>query len=95
MRCHICNKALSEAEILVAPDGTSFEPCATCLDVIFDAAYSDGFHKEDPLDDPELNEDGFDGLEFGTGAVETLDPGAHLSFFDQSDTGFQGDYSDE
>lgn len=79
MRCHICDKAMSEKEIQVSPDGVTYEPCATCMDVIIDAAYSDGFTKEDPLDDPELQE------AFGDGAVETLDIETYRSVFDHCD----------
>lgn len=47
-----------------------------------DAAYCDGFVKEDPLDDPEL-QDGF-----GNGSVEVLDPDSYRSTFDHCDPGF-------
>ena len=58
MRCHICDKALSEAEIQVTPDGKGFEPCSQCMEVILDAAYSDGFVRPDDLDEVEtLDED--------------------------------------
>lgn len=78
MRCHICDKALSETEITQLPD-RSFDCCAVCLEVAMDAAYCDGFVKEDPLDDPELEE------QFGNGAAEILDPGTYRSTFDHGD----------
>lgn len=42
MRCHICDKALTEAEIQINPD-KKFECCSICLEVALDAAYCDGF----------------------------------------------------
>lgn len=51
-----------------------------------DAAYCDGFVKEDPLDDPELEE------QFGNGAAEILDPDTYRSTFDHSDYGDGDDY---
>lgn len=47
MKCDICDKELSEKEISYNEDIETFEPCSTCLDVIMDAAYSDGFLTED------------------------------------------------
>jgi hypothetical protein len=47
MRCHICDKALTEAEIQLTPDKKGFEPCAVCMEIALDAAYSDGFVAED------------------------------------------------
>ena len=83
MRCHICDKALSEAEIQVTPDNKGFEPCAICTEIAMDAAYCDGFVREEPLDDPELN------TSFGNGAVEVLDADTFRSGVDQYDLGFQ------
>lgn len=51
-----------------------------------DAAYCDGFVKEDPLDDPELEE------QFGSGATETLDPDTYRSTFDHGDYRDGDDY---
>lgn len=79
MRCNICDKALTEAEIQVTPDNKSYEPCAFCFEIAMDAAYSDGFVKEDPLDDPELD------YIYGSGAVDTLDLDTHHSFVDSGD----------
>lgn len=42
MRCHICDVELSETEIQQDEEG-KWEPCKTCLDIVFDTAYSDGF----------------------------------------------------
>ena len=56
MRCHICDKTLSDAEIQLAPDKT-YEPCAPCMEIILDAAYSDGFIRPDDLDAVEILDD--------------------------------------
>lgn len=42
MRCHICDNELSEQEIQQGPD-KKWEPCKTCLDVIFDTAFTGQF----------------------------------------------------
>lgn len=47
MRCHICDRVLSDKEVVWNNDTKAFEPCGTCLDIALDAAYSDGFHTED------------------------------------------------
>lgn len=67
MRCHVCDKTLTEAEIIPLPKGHGYEPCSVCLEIALDAAYSNGFVREDPLDDPYLED------EYGSGEVETLD----------------------
>lgn len=67
MRCHICDKTLTDVEIQRTPDNESFEPCSVCMEIIMDTAYCDGFVREEPLDEPELED------EFGAGAVEILD----------------------
>ena len=85
MRCHICDKALSEAEIQLTPDGKEFEPCSVCMEVIMETAYCDGFVREEPLDDPELDD------LYGSGSVEVLDPDTYRSAFDHCDPGFQKD----
>lgn len=66
MRCHICDKVLTEAEIQPMPDKKGYEPCSVCLEIALDTAYSDGFVREEPLDDPELQ------LLFGDGTVPIL-----------------------
>lgn len=50
MKCNICDKDLSEKEIVWSKDLDTFEPCGTCLDVAFDAAFSDGFSRPDEDD---------------------------------------------
>ncbi len=67
MRCNICDKPLSEGEIIYIKDDKSFEPCGTCLDVALEAAYSGDFHREEPLEDAELE------ALYGSGIVELLD----------------------
>lgn len=69
MRCRICDKALSDAEIQTAPDGSS-EPCTPCMEIVLDAAYSDGFVRPDDLADE----------------VETLDDETFMSELDELDT---------
>lgn len=41
-RCYICNSELSEQEIQF-DEQVKLEPCTTCLTIIKDAAYCDGF----------------------------------------------------
>ena len=47
MHCNICDKQLGEKEISWNDDLGTYEPCVTCLEVIMEAAYSDGFDTED------------------------------------------------
>lgn len=84
MRCYICDKALTDVEIQMSPDGHSYEPCGICMEIALDAAYSDGVVIEESLDDPDLNN------QFGSGAVETLDPTSFVSSFDEA-SGFRPD----
>jgi hypothetical protein len=59
MRCHICDRSMSDKEIQVAECDRLYEPCSTCLEIALEAAYSAGFNTEDDeyvlLD--EFNED--------------------------------------
>lgn len=57
MRCYICDKSLTEAEIQLTPDKKGFEPCSVCLEVAMDAAYSDGFVRPDEADEVPIIED--------------------------------------
>ena len=82
MRCHICDKSLTETEIQVSPSGKGYEPCAPCMEIILDAAYSDGFVKEEPLEDIEVEDDGI---------VDTLDLDEYRSTFDHCDPGYSSD----
>lgn len=66
MRCHVCDKAISEAEIQVTPDGKGYEPCSICMEIALDAAYCDGFVRSDDLDEIEV----LDGDTFVTEADE-------------------------
>lgn len=47
MKCNICNKDMSDKEIVYSDDLKTYEPCTTCLDIAMDAAYSQGFLTED------------------------------------------------
>ena len=47
---------MSSSEIQLAPDKT-IEPCSVCMEIILEAAYSDGFIRPDDLDDVEILDD--------------------------------------
>lgn len=47
MKCHICDKTLTEAEVIPSPSGKGYEPCSVCMEIILDAAYSDGFARDE------------------------------------------------
>lgn len=46
-RCYICDNELTEQEIQLNAcnfnEGPKLEPCTSCLEIIMDAAYCDGF----------------------------------------------------
>lgn len=69
MRCNICDRQLTEKEISWNKEIEAFEPCTVCLDVINDAAYSDGFQNIDDdsntiLVGEESNDDMIDTIPF-------------------------------
>ena len=66
MRCHICDKQLSDQEISFNPETRQFEPCTECLTSALDAAYSDGFKPSADVE-KQLEE------RYGTGESELLD----------------------
>lgn len=83
MHCHICDRLLSDAEIILNRDSGEYEPCSTCLEVIYDAAYSGGFSPDgQPLDLPE---------DVGTGAVPTLEPEYDEEVTPPCDVAYHGD----
>lgn len=47
MRCHICDKSLSEKETIYNKDLQAYEPCTVCLDIAMDAAYCDGVQRDE------------------------------------------------
>lgn len=47
MRCHICDKALTEAEGQFNKELNEREPCSVCLEIALDAAYSGGFSHDE------------------------------------------------
>lgn len=47
IKCHICDKDLTDKEVQYNKDLKCWEPCMNCWDVILDAAYSDGFQYDD------------------------------------------------
>jgi len=61
MKCHICDKELSEKEIVFNEELDGYEPCPECLDIIYEAAYGSGFDPDDDnvtvieADEPTLN----------------------------------------
>lgn len=46
MHCHICDAELSEKEIVWNEELDGYEPCSVCLEIIYDAAFSDGFSRD-------------------------------------------------
>ena len=62
MRCHICDKALTDAEVQFIPETKGFECCSICLEAAMDAAYCDGYVRPDDAENP------------GFGEVEVLEP---------------------
>jgi len=88
MRCYICDKSMTEAEIQLLPGTLKLDCCATCMEVVMETAYSDGFIKEEPLE-REIED------EFGNGVVETLDPSVLFEEFGDSGDIFTPNYEDE
>lgn len=73
MRCNICDKALSDTEVVFNKGLNDYEPCSTCLEIAMDAAFSQGYHRPDDEIAVEI------GDEFGDGIVETLDTDVGVS----------------
>lgn len=46
MHCYICDRQLSDAEIIWNSDYKQWEPCGECLEISLDAAFSGGFNPE-------------------------------------------------
>lgn len=42
MRCAICDRQLTDKEVVFNKDLQAYEPCTVCLDIAMDAAYCDG-----------------------------------------------------
>jgi len=58
MKCHICDRDLSDKETIYNEDLQAYEPCTTCLDIALDAAYCNGFsieHDEIPTLDADFD----------------------------------------
>ena len=70
MRCRICDKVLTEAEIIPSPDGKGYEPCSVCMEIILDAAYSDGFARDE--DEVEYLDDGEHRTTFDPDLIDPL-----------------------
>ncbi len=62
MRCHVCDRVLTDKEIVYNTDIPAFEPCNVCLDVIMETAYSDGFKKEEGYEEIPILDGGADDL---------------------------------
>jgi hypothetical protein len=62
-----------------------YEPCATCLEIALDAAYSGGFSPDDEEIEEEI------GDAFGDGTAPILDVESYRSVFDHSDAGSLAD----
>lgn len=54
MRCYICDNELSENEIQL-DENLKSEPCTSCMKVIMDTAYTDGFEPKDPEEHPHIH----------------------------------------
>ena len=50
MRCNCCDRTLSEQEIHFNEELNAWEMCVTCLEISLDAAYSQGFSRDDDAD---------------------------------------------
>jgi hypothetical protein len=63
MRCHICDKTLSEKEVTFNRDTKEWEPCSTCLGIAMDAAFPGGVKDDivegDILEDEDDNVDSY------------------------------------
>lgn len=47
MHCHICDKLLTDKEIVYDKETQEFEPCRVCMEIILDAAYVRDYLEED------------------------------------------------
>lgn len=47
MKCNICDKDMTDKEVVFNTDLDSYEPCTVCLDIALDAAFSQGFSIEE------------------------------------------------
>lgn len=60
MRCNCCDKQLGDKEVQWNNDLQTWEMCSTCLDIAYDAAFSDGFQNDDDYDTILVGEESFD-----------------------------------
>lgn len=77
MRCNVCDKILSESEVVFNKELGKWEICGTCLDIALEAAFSGDFKQ----DDGELT--------YLPPDVETLDPDVNVSYYDTTDTRYR------
>lgn len=47
MHCNCCDRELDDKEIIFNEEIGTWEMCSSCLSISMDAAYCDGFKKED------------------------------------------------
>lgn len=47
MRCSVCDNLMTDKEIQFSDILNTFEPCTTCLDESYDAAYGEDFDDDD------------------------------------------------
>lgn len=57
MKCNCCDSDLSDKEIIWNEEIGTWELCSVCLEVAMDAAYSQGFTKEDDVETVETDWD--------------------------------------
>lgn len=74
MKCNCCDKDMSDKETVFNEELGTWELCTVCLDVALDAAYSNGFSRDDEdkyviLGDADDWE--YDGSEGREGIIET------------------------
>jgi hypothetical protein len=91
LKCHICDRDLSDTEVIFSNDTQTYEPCTTCLNIVMEAAYCEGFVKEEPYPEIEIFEDETEVLE---PEFERLGYGfADDRYTRQSDEDWENDYA--
>lgn len=91
MHCYICDRQLSDAEIIWNSDYKQWEPCGECLEISLDAAFSGGFNPdykeitETPAEVDTLDIDVFSSEDPPTFGHRAYDPasGGAVGYFDE------------
>ncbi len=60
MRCNCCNRQLNDKEIVWNQDLQAWEMCGVCLEVAYDAAFSNGFRDGSDEDDLYVIDEDYD-----------------------------------